>query len=174
MNLMNFKPVWRQGTPRARPFWASPAVSWAMLCCLVLSMPALTPNAQAQQKFESLTIVSASGKHAFQVEVMRNDAQRAQGLMFRRQMDQDMGMLFDFERDAPVYMWMKNTYLPLDMISIDRTGRIVSIAENTEPLSERTIASGGPVRGVLEVNAGTARRLQIKAGDQVQHSMFKR
>ncbi|MBM3607913.1 MAG: DUF192 domain-containing protein [Alphaproteobacteria bacterium] len=130
---------------------------------------------QAQAgKFEQLTIAGPSGRHVFQVEVMRNDAQRAQGLMFRRQMAADHGMLFDFEREAPVAMWMKNTYLPLDMIFIDRRGRIVNIAENTEPLSERTIPSAGPVLGVLEVNAGTARRLRIRAGDMVEHPMFKR
>lgn len=134
----------------------------------------LMSSARAQSGvFEPLTLVSSSGRHVFQVEVMRNDAQRAQGLMFRRQMAADRGMLFDFEREAPVSMWMKNTYLPLDMIFIDRHGRIVNIAENTEPLSERTIPSAGPVLGVLEVNAGTARRLGLKAGDVVEHSMFR-
>lgn len=136
---------------------------------------ALISSARAQTGvFEPLTLITSAGRHVFQVEVMRNDEQRARGLMFRRQMAADRGMLFDFERELPVSMWMKNTYLPLDMVFIDRRGRIVNIAENTEPLSERTIPSSGPVLGVLELNAGTARRIGLKAGDIVEHSMFRR
>jgi uncharacterized membrane protein (UPF0127 family) len=70
-------------------------------------------------------------------------------------------------------MWMQNTYIPLDMIFIRGDGRILSIAENTEPLSTRVISSGGPVRAVLEVIAGTARKLGIRPGDRVSHSIFR-
>lgn len=153
---------------RAAQLWLG-----VLALCMLLVTP-LAAMAQQGAKVEPLTLVSQSGRHVFQVEVMRNDAQRAQGLMFRRNMAADHGMLFDFEREAPVAMWMKNTYLPLDMIFIDRRGRIVNIAENTEPLSERTIPSARPVLAVLELNAGTARRLRLKAGDQVEHAMFRR
>jgi uncharacterized membrane protein (UPF0127 family) len=108
------------------------------------------------------------------VEVARNDADRAQGLMFRRSMPADQGMLFDFGRVEPVSMWMQNTYLSLDMLFIRPEGTIARIAANTEPLSTRTISSGEPVLAVLELNAGTAARLGIKAGDRVEHPVFKR
>ena len=125
------------------------------------------------QSFEPLTIVSQTGRHAFQVEVARNDADRAQGLMYRRNMAPDRGMLFDFGRVQPISMWMQNTYIPLDMIFIRADGTIARVAENAEPLSTRTIPSGEPVRAVLEVNGGTAARLGVKPGDRIEHPLFK-
>jgi hypothetical protein len=131
-------------------------------------------GAALAQTFEPLTIVTAGGqRHAFQVEVARNDQDRAQGLMYRRSMAPDRGMLFDFAKVEPVSMWMQNTYLSLDMLFIRADGTIARIAANTEPLSTRTIASGEPVLAVLELNAGTASRLGIKAGDRVEHPVFK-
>ncbi len=95
----------------------------------------LLPSAVlADGAFEPLTIASRNGRHTFQVEVMRDDAGRAQGLMFRRSMAPDRGMLFDFERTEPVAMWMKNTYLPLDMLFIRADGTVARIAADTEPL----------------------------------------
>jgi hypothetical protein len=126
------------------------------------------------QKFEPLTIVSGSARHAFQVEVMREEADRAQGLMYRRSIAPDRGMLFDFGRVEPVSMWMKNTYISLDMLFIRPDGTVARVAADTEPLSTRTISSGEPVVGVLEVAAGTAARLGIKAGDRVEHPMFRK
>ena len=105
---------------------------------------------------------------------MRTDADRAQGLMFRRFLPPDRGMLFDFEAEQPVMMWMKNTILPLDMVFIGADGRIVNIAESTEPMSERTIPSEGPVIAVLELNAGAAARAGLKTGDAVRHPMFSK
>lgn len=128
----------------------------------------------AQAATEPLGIVGKSGRHAFQVEVMRNDAQRSKGLMYRRSMAADHGMLFDFERPAPASMWMKNTYLSLDMVFIRSDGSIARIAADTEPLSTKVISSGEPVLAVLELNAGTAAKLGIRAGDRVEHPMFKR
>jgi uncharacterized membrane protein (UPF0127 family) len=135
---------------------------------------ALSPAAVAQEAaLEPLEIVTSSGTHQFSVEVMRTDEQRARGLMHRRFMAQDRGMLFDFKREEPVAMWMKNTYLSLDMVFIDKSGKVVNVAENTEPLSERIVPSSGPVLAVLELNAGTARRIGLKAGDRLRHSLFK-
>ncbi len=132
-------------------------------------------GAAIAQTFEPLAIVTQGGqRHAFQVEVVRNDADRAQGLMYRRSMAADRGMLFDFGRVEPVAMWMQNTYLPLDMLFIRADGSIARIAANAEPLSTRTIPSGEPVLAVLELNGGTAARLGIKAGDRVEHPLFKR
>jgi uncharacterized membrane protein (UPF0127 family) len=135
---------------------------------------ALSPAAVAQEAaLEPLEIVTSSGTHQFSVEVMRTDEQRARGLMHRRFMAQDRGMLFDFKREEPVAMWMKNTYLSLDMVFIDKSGKVVNVAENTEPLSERIIPSSGPVLAVLELNAGAARRIGLKPGDRLRHSLFK-
>jgi uncharacterized membrane protein (UPF0127 family) len=93
--------------------------------------------------------------------------------MFRRSMAPDRGMLFDFEQVAPVAMWMKNTYLPLDMLFIRADGTVARIAADTEPLSTKVIPSGEPVLAVLELNAGTTARLGIRAGDRVEHGIFK-
>jgi hypothetical protein len=133
---------------------------------------AQTAATQPEAGLEPLTIVTASGPHKFSVEVMRTDEERARGLMFRRFMPQDRGMLFDFKRTEPVAMWMKNTYLPLDMVFIDKSGRVVNVAQNAEPLSERIIPSGAPVYSVLELNAGVARALGLKSGDRVEHALF--
>jgi uncharacterized membrane protein (UPF0127 family) len=125
-------------------------------------------------RLDQLTIVTATGAHPFLVEVMRTEEQRERGLMFRRVMPPDHGMLFDFKTERPVDMWMKNTYLPLDMVFISRSGKVVGLAENAEPLSERIISSGAPAYGVLEVNAGAAARISLKIGDVVKHPMFAR
>jgi uncharacterized membrane protein (UPF0127 family) len=128
--------------------------------------------AENETKLETLRFKTASGDHAFSVEVMRTDAERAKGLMYRRFMPVDRGMLFDFKVEQPVMMWMKNTYLPLDMVFMSRDGVVVNIAENTEPLSERIIASGAPTYAVLELNAGVARGIGLKVGDRAAHPMF--
>lgn len=131
-------------------------------------------GAGAQAGPEKLSIMTASGPHPFTVEVMRTEPEREKGLMFRRSMPADHGMLFDFKKVERVMMWMRNTYIPLDMVFIGPDGRVVSTAENAEPESERIIPSGGPVLGVLEVNAGTVARLSVKPGDRVENAMFPR
>jgi uncharacterized membrane protein (UPF0127 family) len=140
------------------------------LAFAVLMMAAV--GARAESALETLVIQSGGKSHSFQVEVMRTDAERAKGLMFRRYMPADRGMLFDFKTPGPAAMWMKDTYLPLDMVFIRANGTIARIEENTEPMSTRTIPSGEAVLGVLELNAGTAARLDIKAGDKVTHPLF--
>jgi uncharacterized membrane protein (UPF0127 family) len=92
--------------------------------------------------------------------------------MYRKELSEGKGMLFDFKRDQEVSFWMENTYIPLDMLFIRGDGTILRIAENTEPLSTRMIPSGGPVRAVLEVIGGTARKFGIAPGDRVAHPIF--
>jgi uncharacterized membrane protein (UPF0127 family) len=121
---------------------------------------------------QTLEIVTKSGVHVFSIELAVSDADRQKGLMFRKELPEGKGMLFDFKQDQDVSMWMRNTLIPLDMLFINADGSIRRIAENTEPLSERTIPSGGPVRGVLEVIGGTAKKLGIAAGDRVAHPIF--
>jgi uncharacterized membrane protein (UPF0127 family) len=132
----------------------------------------LLGSATARDKLETLTIVTSTGQYPFTVEVMRTDTQRERGLMFRRFLPEDSGMLFDFPSEQPLMMWMKNTYISLDMIFISRSGKVVAIVENTEPLSERIIASGIPSSAVLELNAGTAMKLGLAKGDKIRHPVF--
>ncbi|HLX99549.1 MAG TPA: DUF192 domain-containing protein [Roseiarcus sp.] len=122
---------------------------------------------------QSLTIETSTGRHVFQVEVAADDASRERGLMDRRYMAADHGMLFEFDRDAPVAFWMKNTYIPLDMIFIAPSGVVTHIAANAEPLSERIVPSGGPCVAVLELNGGTAASIRLKVGDKIRHPFFK-
>ena len=145
------------------------------LCFLAPPTALLAVPAAAQEtaRTEPLTIQSKAGAHRFAVEVMRSDADRSRGLMFRRSMPADHGMLFDFERVEPVSMWMKNTYLPLDMLFIRADGTVARIAADTEPLSTAIIPSGEPVLAVLELNAGTAAKLGLRPGDRVEHALFR-
>ena len=124
-------------------------------------------------ELDSLEIVTAAGRHVFQVEIANNDATREHGLMDRRYMAPDHGMLFEFDRDEPVAFWMKNTYIPLDMIFIAPSGVVTHIAANAEPLSERVVPSGGPSIAVLELDGGTAASIGLKVGDKVRHPFFK-
>ena len=121
---------------------------------------------------QTLEIASKTGVHIFAVDVVDNDADRAKGLMYRKELPEGRGMLFDFHRDQDVSFWMQNTYIPLDMVFIRGDGRILRIEENTEPLSTRLIPSGGPVRAVLEVIGGTSRKLGIAPGDRVASPIF--
>ena len=122
---------------------------------------------------DSLEIATSTGRHSFQIEIANNDATREHGLMDRRYMAADHGMLFEFDREAPVAFWMKNTYIPLDMIFIAPSGVVTRIVANAEPLSERVIPSGGPCIAVLELNGGTAASIGLKVGDKVHHPFFK-
>lgn len=119
-----------------------------------------------------LEIATAKGVLVLEVELADTDAQRAKGLMFRNSLGDRRGMLFDFKVDQPVAMWMKNTKIPLDMLFIRSDGTIARIAAMTTPFSEQTISSGEPVRAVLEIDGGAARRLGIAPGDKVAHPAF--
>jgi uncharacterized membrane protein (UPF0127 family) len=143
------------------------------LALMALAALFLTVSLAARAADETtLEIVTKNGVHVFSVELARTDEERQKGLMFRKELPEGKGMLFDFKPDQDVSMWMRNTYIPLDMLFINADGTIRRIAENTEPLSEKTIPSGGPVRGVLEVIGGTAKKLGIAAGDKVAHPLF--
>lgn len=134
-----------------------------------------TAQAQERQAFtsEPLTIETASGKtHDFVAELALDDAQRAQGLMFRKSMPSENGMLFDFGEARAVAMWMRNTLIPLDMLFIGSDGRITHIHENAVPHSEAIISSRGPVKFVLELNGGAAKRSGIKPGDMVRSAQI--
>ncbi|RYC32894.1 DUF192 domain-containing protein [Lichenibacterium minor] len=154
------------------PRVSAPTTAFALALAALVSAAQAAAPAGSPPAVDDLAIATASGTHHFAVEVMRTRDQLERGLMFRRQMAPDKGMLFDFGASKPVSMWMKNTYLPLDMVFIAADGRVVSVKSNAEPLSEAIIPSGGDVLGVLEINAGTAARIGVKPGDRVVDPMF--
>ena len=119
-----------------------------------------------------LRVVTKSGKHEFIVEIAVTDRQHAQGLMFRQSLAKNAGMLFDYKVPTSITMWMKNTYIPLDMIFIGNDGRVINVVQRAIPFSENVISSLGKARGVLEVNGGTASRLGIMPGDKILHGIF--
>jgi uncharacterized membrane protein (UPF0127 family) len=119
-----------------------------------------------------LVIEGKSGRFEFVVEMAVSAEQRSRGLMFREELAEDRGMLFDFGILQRASMWMRNTYVPLDMLFIDADGRITQIAVDTQPLSDAVIASREPVRAVLELRAGVTADLGIRPGDRLVHPMF--
>ena len=139
---------------------------------LVLVPFVAAPRAGAMDK-GTLEIATKDGVRVFNVDVAVTDDEREKGLMFVKQVPDGYGMLFDFKQDEQVTMWMKNTLVSLDMIFIRRDGTIARIAESTPTESERIIPSGEPVRAVLEVVAGTARKYGIAPGDKVGYPIFK-
>ena len=150
-------------------------------CCLLVTalifFSATKGDAQSfgLNNFErsKLSVISKSKSHEFIVEIARTDRQQRQGLMFRRRLASNEGMLFVYSSAKILKMWMKNTYLPLDMLFIDARGRIVNIVERTIPGSLETISSVEQAMAVLEVNGGTSSRLKIQKGDRVRHRAFR-
>ncbi len=145
------------------PVEASPAA---------VPLPADAPRVQPGP-VEPLEIATSRGPVRFQVEIADEPREQQQGLMWRGSMPVDRGMIFDFQGpEAEQGFWMRNTYIPLDIIYIRADGRIHSIARSTTPLSEALVPSGGPVKAVLEINGGLSERLGIAPGDQVRHRIF--
>jgi uncharacterized membrane protein (UPF0127 family) len=121
-----------------------------------------------------LDILTATGRHHYEVEIAADQDSREHGLMDRHKMAANHGMLFEFPTRGPVTFWMKDTYLPLDMVFIDANGVVVRIFENAKPLSEKLIPSIAPVTGVLEFNAGQAKAIGLKPGDKVEFPFFSK
>ncbi len=133
------------------------------------------PVASAQDiaKLEPVSIITEQSANLFIAEIADTPDLRARGLMFRHVLPGDRAMVFDFENPRPASMWMKNTYISLDMLFVREDGTIAAIAENTEPLSLQTISVNEPIKGVIELAAGTAKKLGIQRGDKVYHRIFK-
>jgi uncharacterized protein len=136
---------------------------------------ALTSAGQAQEaaRIEPVSIITENTATLFQAEIADTDELRSRGLMFRHILPLDRAMVFDFGKPRPAAMWMKNTYISLDMLFVRSDGTIAAIAENTEPLSLQTISVDEPVKGVVELAAGTVKRLGIKRDDRVYHAIFE-
>jgi uncharacterized protein len=140
---------------------------------LVVVAAGLTARADVQNFEKSLLVIdTATGPRRFSVEIARTPEQQELGLMFRPSLAPDAGMLFDFGETRPVSFWMKNTFIPLDMLFISADGRVADIHEHAVPMSEATIDSRVPVRAVLELNGNTVEELGIRPGDVVHHAIF--
>ena len=116
---------------------------------------------------ERLTIHTTRGPVSFNVQLAADDATREKGLMFVRSMPEDQGMIFDFEEPQSTAFWMHNTYIPLDLIFVDGEGRIANIAHKAPTCNDNPIPGRGPIRAVIEINAGVAEKLGIRPGDRV-------
>ena len=140
---------------------------------LLFAPPAAAADEVVRLPTELLVIETASGsKVTFEAEIADDDAERSRGLMFRRSMQEHEAMLFIWSSPYEVGMWMRNTYIPLDMLFIAADGRIVHIARETVPHSLDVISAGRDVLAVLEISGGAAARLGIAPGDQVRHRLF--
>lgn len=126
----------------------------------------------AEARLETVEVVTSRGRARFQVEIAATQAEQARGLMFRKALAPDRGMLFTYKRPQPAAYWMKNTLIPLDIIFIQPDGRILSIVRNARPHDETPLPSGGLVLGVLEIAGGRAAQLGILPGDRVLHRIF--
>lgn len=150
----------------------------ALVVMLLALAPAVSAPSAAQMRpqpapaFTDLAVESGGKTHKFRVEVAATNEDRARGLMYRREMPANAGMIFDFGYEQSVAMWMANTYIPLDMLFIAADGRVVHIAKRTVPESRATVAAPRPVRYVLELNGGTADRLGIVPGALVRHALL--
>jgi hypothetical protein len=167
--------------PRSAPTSSTPTRRlFALVAALAfLALPAPAPAQQPQGEpqatlpTEDLWIETERGaRYQFTVEMATTPRQQSMGLMFREEMAADGGMLFVFPEVRPASFWMRNTLISLDMLFIDAEGTILNIHERTEPLTDTSRPSAGPVRGVLEINGGLSDVLGIEAGDRVLNPAF--
>ena len=121
----------------------------------------------------SLSVETATGVYPYQVEVADTEESRSRGLMFRREVEPDTGMLFDMGLTRDVAFWMHNTFVPLDIVFISDKGRVVSVAHGAKPRSDNRISSVAPVRFVLELPTPEAQRIGLAVGDRVRHPAIK-
>jgi hypothetical protein len=151
------------GITKRAPIWAPILAALALVASFACAAPL---------KVEQLDIATARGVYHFKVEIADTDATRERGLMFRKSLAPDHGMLFDFKAEQPVAFWMENTLIPLDMLFITADGRVFSIARNAVPMDKAPIPSGGPVLGVLEIAGGRAAQIGVAPGDRVRNRIF--
>ena len=160
----------------ARAMLARQLYALCLFALFALSACAQTPTAaESLDRFpqDTLTIATSDARlHHFKIWIAAEERRQAQGLMFIKELAADRGMLFIYPTPRPIAMWMKNTYISLDMLFIRADGRVARVASDTKPLSLETIESGEPVLAVLELPAGTARHLNIRPGSLVMHAFF--
>jgi uncharacterized membrane protein (UPF0127 family) len=142
------------------------------LMALALGLGSTPSAALAKPGLETVTLVTAKGRTAFTVEIAATPAEQERGLMFRKSLAPDRGMLFIYKQPQPAAYWMRNTLIPLDILFIAPDGHVLSIARNARPLDETPIPSGGIISAVLEIAGGRAAQLGVLPGDQVLHRIF--
>ncbi|MET3925658.1 DUF192 domain-containing protein [Devosia sp. 2618] len=135
----------------------------------IIAVAALAMPLSALADDNKLVLHSATGDYSFNVEVVDTAESRAKGLMFVTELADDAGMLFDFKEQGPVAFWMRNTFIPLDMIFIDANGVVKNIHVNARPQDPTSIPSDGPVQFVLEIPGGRSVEIGLKAGDTMDH-----
>jgi hypothetical protein len=142
---------------------------------LVAHRTYFSPEQGSEIRFQrdTLELVTASGSRRIDIELAVTPSEQSQGLMYRTNLPDTQGMLFVHKQPADVRMWMRNTYIPLDMVFIRKDGTVHRIAAMTEPLSDTVIASDGEVAAVLELNGGASVRFGLKVGDKVRHAHFR-
>jgi uncharacterized protein len=146
---------------------------FCMSCWLLLAIWCGAAFGQELAKIEPVTISTATASTMLTAEIADTAELRERGLMFRHILPIDQAMLFDFGEPRAVSMWMKNTYMSLDMLFVREDGTVAAIAENTTPKSLDTISVQEPVKGVIELASGTVKRLGIKRNDKIFHRIFK-
>ena len=147
---------------------------WAAAFCISLTLAAFGQVGPAEAiKRETLKLHTAGGVHVINTEITESQEEKAMGLMFRTSLADNAGMLFFYEPSQEVTMWMRNTYIPLDMVFIRADGIVHRIEAWTQPFSESIISSGADVAACLELAGGAAERLGLKPGDRVEHALFK-
>ncbi|MEM0923387.1 MAG: DUF192 domain-containing protein [Pseudomonadota bacterium] len=133
----------------------------------------LVAQATAREcRADRVELISGSREVGFDVELAITPEEQARGLMFRPSLAREAGMLFLMDPPRPAHFWMRNTMISLDLLFIDRSGRVVNIAAKAVPYSQTPLRSQGPVRAVLEINGGLAAELGIGPGSQAVHPAF--
>ncbi|GHA10205.1 hypothetical protein GCM10007989_00390 [Devosia pacifica] len=136
---------------------------------LAFTLVIATPLAACSDE-SRLTVNTSTGDFTFNVEVVDTPESRAQGLMYRENLADDAGMLFDFKGEQRVSFWMMNTLIPLDMIFIGADGVVRNVHVNARPQDPTSIPSDGPVQFVLEIPGGRSEEIGLEAGDTVEHT----
>lgn len=143
-------------------WWAIAAV------CLAAAPVSAKPVCPSQGlKQVPITLVTSTGRHAYRLEVAATADEQQCGLMYRKKMKQQAGMIFPFSPPRPATFWMENTFLPLDLIFVGPDSRVISVG-NGKPFSRDMIDSNGVAASVVELNAGEAKRIGLKVGDKVE------
>jgi uncharacterized membrane protein (UPF0127 family) len=166
------------GTTMRRKFWLTAFVSLVLSAPLAYAQPfrphePLDPSKAQSLPLTPLEIVAHGRHHHFQVEVAVSEEQQHIGLMHRSELPADHGMLFAYDHPEVMKFWMRNTFIPLDMLFMGHDGKIMAIAQNVQPHDERPVGPNEPMWAELELPAGTVARLGIRTGDTVRHAAFE-
>jgi uncharacterized membrane protein (UPF0127 family) len=160
-----------------RKLWLTAIVSLTLFAPLAHAQPfrphePLDPSKAQALPVTPLDIVAHGRHHQFQVEVAASEEQQHIGLMHRSALPPDHGMLFTYDHPEVLKFWMRNTFIPLDMLFMSHEGKIMAVAQNVQPHDERPVGPNDPMWAELELPAGTVARLGIRAGDTIRHAYF--